>query len=82
MQDLQNISDLSDLHLVFPYDAWLRGACKDAMAVKIGQKLLVKCLKLFLIEHKVIKSDDGRNIMDSLIEMLGKNAANNKQKVE
>ena len=36
IQDLQTIADLSDFHLVFPFDAWMRRACKDAMAAKIG----------------------------------------------
>ena len=71
---MQNISDLSDFHLVFPLEAWLRGACKDAVGAKNGQKLLVMCLKLFMIDHGVIKSDDKqrRRILDDIIEMLEK----------
>ena len=36
LADLQNVSDLSDFHIVFPFDAWMRGACRDAMACMIG----------------------------------------------
>ena len=52
---MQTIADLSDFHLVFPFDSWMRYACKDAMAAKIGQNLLVRCLKLFLIDYEIIK---------------------------
>ena len=36
LEDLKNVADLSDFHIVFTFDAWMRGACKDAMACKIG----------------------------------------------
>lgn len=44
LEDIKNVADLSDFHLVFPYDAWMRKACRDAMSAKIGQKLFVKCI--------------------------------------
>lgn len=36
LQDLKHVGDLYDFHLLFPYDAWARGACKDSMTTKIG----------------------------------------------
>ena len=58
LEDLKHVGDTYDFHLIFPYESWLRRACSDAMACKVGQRLFVKCLKLFLIDNDIIKSDD------------------------
>lgn len=70
LEDLQNAADLSDFHLVFPFDAWMRKACKDAMAAKIGQKLFVKCIKLFLLDHGLIEKTDRDKVYSEAKELL------------
>ena len=64
------MGDLYDFHLVFPYDAWKRGACKDALACKRGQRLLVKCLQLLLIDNRLIKGFDRTKIFAETRELL------------
>ena len=70
LEDLQNVSDLSDFHLAFPFDSWMRSACKDAMGAKIGQKLLVKCIKLFLVDHSLIANVDRDKVYKEAKTML------------
>ena len=71
--DLQNVSDLSDFHIVFPFDAWMRSACKDAMACKIGQRLFAKTVKLFMIDNDMIKVQDRSTHFKEMREHLCQN---------
>ena len=52
------MADVLDYSLVFPYEAWMRGACRDAMGCKIGHRLLVRCIKLMLVDHGLTKVED------------------------
>ena len=71
INDLKHVGDLYDFHLALPYDSWGRNACTDAMGCKIGQKLFVRCLQVFLIENKLIqyRGDKGKlkkNLKDQI----------------
>lgn len=68
--DLNHVGDMYDFHLVFPYDAWRRTACKDAMACKRAQRLFVKCLHLFLIDNRLIKGFDRTKLFAETKELL------------
>ena len=57
MGDIKHVGDLYDFNLTFPYDAWCRGACKDAMNCKVGQKLVAKLIHLFLVDKELVKGD-------------------------
>ena len=82
IQDLQTIADLSDFHLVFPFDAWMRRACKDAMAAKIGQSLLVRCLKLFLIDYELIKVKNRSEVFKETKQFLLDDILKDKDKLD
>ena len=68
--DLLHVGDTYDFHLAFPYDAWMRSACKDAMGCKIGQRLFVKCLQLFLIDNHLIEVEDRKEFRQFLKDTI------------
>ena len=64
LSDLKHVGDLYDFHLAFPYDAWVRSACKNVMDCKIGQRLIVKCLYLFLLDNKMVVGDREKSFVE------------------
>ena len=59
-----------DYNLAFPYDAWLKSACPDAMLCKIGQRLFVKCIQLFLLDNKLIEVGDRDKLYAEIEEFV------------